>query len=57
MAKEKAETKEKEKEKENEICTSIFKNETMTKEDYTRVWIELISALEHRKSVNFSPKS
>ena len=30
MAKEKAETKEKEK----EICTSIFKNETLTKEDY-----------------------
>ena len=53
MAKEKAETKE----KKNEICTSIFKNETLTKEDYTRVWIELISALEHRKSVNFSPKS
>ena len=53
MAKEKAETKE----KENEISTSIFKNETLTKEDYTRVWIELISALEHRKSVNFSPKS
>ena len=53
MAKEKAETKK----TENEICTSIFKNETLTKEDYTRVWIELISALEHRKSVNFSPKS
>ena len=53
MAKEKAETKEKEK----EIYTSIFKNETLMKEDYTRVWIELISALEHRKSVNFSPKS
>ena len=53
MAKEKAETKEKEKER----CISIFKNETLTKEDYTRVWIELISALEHRKSVNFSPKS
>ena len=53
MAKEKAETKEKEK----EICTSIFKNETLTKEDYTRVWIELIPVLEHRKSVNFSPKS
>ena len=51
MAKEKAETQE------NEMCTSIFKNETLTKEDYTRVWIELISALEHRKSVNFSPKS
>ena len=40
-----------------EICTSVFMNEILTKEDYTRVWIELISALEHRKSVNFSPKS
>ena len=53
MAKEKAQTKENEK----EICTSVFKNETLTKEDYTRVWIELISALERRKSVYFSSKS
>ena len=53
MAKEKAETKEKE--NESEICTSVFKNETLTKEEYTQVWIELISALERRKSVNFSP--
>ena len=53
MAKEKAETNEMEK----EICTSVFKNEILTKEDYTRVWIELISTLERRKSVNFSPKS
>ena len=53
MAKEKAETKDKEK----EICTSIFKNETLTKEVYTHIWIELIRALDHRKSVNFSPKS
>ena len=53
MAKEKSETKE----KEQEICTNIFKNETLTKEDYTQVWIELISALERRKSVIFSPKS
>ena len=51
MAKEKSESNEKEK----EICTSIFKNETLTKEDYTRIWIELISTLERRKSVNFSP--
>ncbi len=34
--------------------TSVFKNKTLTKEDYTRVWIELISTLEHGKSVNFS---
>ena len=53
MAKEKAETKEKEK----EICTSFFKNGILTKEDYTNIWIELISTLERRKSVNFSPKS
>ena len=51
MAEEKSEAKAK------EICTSVFKNETLTKEDYTRVWIELISTLERRKSVNFSPKS
>ena len=38
-----------------EICTSVFKNEILTKEDYTRIWIELISALERNKSVNFSP--
>ena len=53
MAKEKAERNDMKK----EICTSIFKNETLTKEDYTRVWIELIRVLERRKSVNFSPKS
>ena len=41
----------------NEICKSVFKNGLLTKEDYTRVWIELISTLERRKSVNFSPKS
>ena len=38
----------------NEVCTSVFKNKTLTKEDYTRIWIELISTLERRKSVNFS---
>ncbi len=39
----------------NEICTSVFKNEILTKEDYTNIWIELITALERRKRVNFSP--
>lgn len=34
---------------------SVFKKKELTKEDYTRIWIELISMLEHRKSVNFSP--
>ena len=38
----------------NEICTSVFKNGILTKEDYTKIWIELISVLEHNKSVNFS---
>lgn len=44
-------------ENKTEICKSVFKNGLLTKEDYTRVWIELISTLERRKSVNFSPKS
>lgn len=35
--------------------TSVFKKKELTKEDYTRIWIELISTLERRKSVNFSP--
>ncbi len=39
----------------NENCTSVFKNEILTKEEYTKIWIELISVLERRKSVNFSP--
>lgn len=51
MAKEKAERNDMKK----EMCTSVFKNEILTKEDYTRIWIELISTLERRKSVNFSP--
>jgi len=51
MAKEKAERND----MKNENCTSVFKNGTLTKEDYTKVWIELITVLERRKSVNFSP--
>ncbi len=51
MAKEKAERND----MKNEICTSVFKNEILTKEDYTKKWIELITALERKKSVNFSP--
>ena len=34
---------------------STFRKKELTKEDYTQVWIELISTLERRKSVNFSP--
>ena len=51
MAKEKAERNG----MKNENCTSVFKNGILTKEDYTRIWIELISTLERNKSVNFSP--
>lgn len=51
MAKEKGEMND----KQNEGCTSVFKNEILTKEDYTNIWIELITVLERRKSVNFSP--
>ena len=51
MAKEKAERND----MKEEICTSVFKNEILTKEDYTKIWIELISTLERNKCVNFSP--
>ena len=51
MAKEKAERND----MENENCTSVFRNGILTKGDYTNIWIELISTLERRKSVNFSP--
>ena len=49
MAKEKAERND----MKEEICTSVFKNEILTKEDYTKIWIELITVLERKKSVNF----
>ena len=51
MAKEKAERND----MKNENCTSVFKNGILTKEEYTKIWIELISVLEHKKCVNFSP--
>ena len=51
MTKEKSENLD----KQNENCTSVFKNKTLTKEDYTNVWIELITVSERRKSVNVSP--
>ena len=53
MAKEKVENND----SKNEVCASVFKNGFLAKEDYTRVWIELISTLERRKSVNFTPGS
>ena len=49
MAKEKAERND----MKNGNCTSVFKNGILTKEDYTNIWIELISVLERQKSVNF----
>ena len=51
MTKEKGENHD----KQSKNCTSVFKNEILTKEDYTRIWIELISTLERRKSVSLSP--
>ena len=36
---------------------NVFKNGTLTTEDYTHVWIEVIKALECKKSVNFSKKN
>jgi hypothetical protein len=51
MTKEKSENHD----KQNENCTSVFKNGILTKEDYTKIWIELISVLERKKCVNFSP--
>lgn len=35
------------------ICKSVFKSGILTKEDYTKIWIELISVLERGKSVSF----
>ena len=49
MAKEKTERND----MKNEICTSVFKNGILTKEDYTNIWIELITILERKKCVNF----
>ncbi len=51
MAKEKAERDD----MKNESCTSVFKNGILTKEEYTKIWIELITVLERKKCVNFSP--
>ena len=53
MTKEKGENHD----KQNENCTNAFKNGILTKEDYTKIWIELISVLERGKGVNFSPRS
>lgn len=42
-------------ETESILCKSIFKNKTLTKGDYTKIWIEMIRELERGKSVKFSP--
>ena len=39
-------------EQKNDRCISIFKNGSLTKEDYTNLWVELISVSERRKGVN-----
>ena len=36
---------------------NIFKNGGVTKEGYTRVWIDLINRLEKKKSVVFYPQT
>jgi len=37
------------------ICVSVFKSgeNTTTKEEYTKKWIELVNRIEKGKSVNF----
>jgi len=37
--------------------SNFFKNDNITKEEYTRVWIDLINQLEKKKSVVFSPQT
>lgn len=32
------------------ICRSFFKNQTLTKEIYTQIWVELILTLEKSKN-------
>ena len=36
---------------------SVFKNQTITKEEYTHVWIELITQLEKKKYAAFFPQT
>lgn len=40
---------------EKEICTSVFKSgeNTTSKEEYTKKWIELINRIEKSKRLNF----
>ena len=37
------------------ICVSVFKSgeNTTTKEEYTKKWIELVNRIEKGKSINF----
>ncbi len=44
--------KEKSKDGKSELCTSVFKSgrHTTTKEIYTQKWVEVIHALERRKT-------
>ena len=40
---------------EKTYVTSVFKEKEPTKEEYTRIWIELISTAERRKNIGFTP--
>ncbi len=37
--------------------TNVFKDGAISKEVYTRVWIDLINQLQAKKSVVFSPQA
>ena len=38
-----------------DLCTSVFKKGTLTKEDYTSIWITLISAFERERNGRIPP--
>lgn len=42
----------------NNICKSVFKSgeNTTTRDEFTKMWIELINRLESSKSINFCKK-
>ena len=51
MTKEKGENHD----KQNENCTNVFMNGILTKEEYTKIWIELICVSERNKRRDHSP--
>ena len=34
------------------MTRSVFKNEVLTREAYTRMWIDLITSLERERNIN-----